>query len=226
MAKDKNSSQNDTTVQNETLLENMRGIELENKTLKEQIAQLQEENTNNSKRVEITQQELAEKAEQIEALQTQVENLSGERNDIATQLQILQQNATQDDTLATENAALKEALGKAQSDLQEAQAKYKELADNMIQLKAKSKGIVLHEFPQAVLSALCEKLSKLYGREVTPIMVLEDYILKYNFSERWTEWFHPFVFKDSELLNIAQKINPNIQNLRQLKQALNIKDEN
>lgn len=207
MAKDKNSSQNDTTVQNDTLLENMRGIELENKTLKEQISQLQEENTNNSQRVEITQQELAKKAEQIEALQAQVENLSNERNDIATQLQTLQQNTAQDNSLAAENATLKESLEKAQSDLQEAQSKYKELADNLIQSQAKNKGIVLHEFPRALLSVLCEKLSKLYGKEVTPVMVIEDYILKYNFSNAGRNGFtHSY----SRIANCYLSLNKSI----------------
>ena len=71
-------------------------------------------------------------------------------------------------------------------------------------------------FPARLLALTAERLSLKYKREVTPIQVLGDMFLRYTI-EKWSEWFYPWVLTEADILNEAQKINPNITSVKQLK---------
>lgn len=71
-------------------------------------------------------------------------------------------------------------------------------------------------FPARLLALTAERLSQKYKREVTPIQVLGDMFLRYTI-EKWSEWFYPWVLSEADILNEAQKINPNITSVKQLK---------
>ena len=71
-------------------------------------------------------------------------------------------------------------------------------------------------FPARLLALTAERLSQKYKREVTPIQVLGDMFLRYTI-EKWSEWFYPWVLTEADILNEAQKINPNITSVKQLK---------
>ena len=60
--------------------------------------------------------------------------------------------------------------------------------------------------------------------EVTPAMVLGDMFLKYTVQKR-TMWFYRWVLTDSEILQVAQDINPNINSIRVLRRILKIDEE-
>lgn len=71
-------------------------------------------------------------------------------------------------------------------------------------------------FPARLLALTAERLSQKYKREVTPIQVLGDMFLRYTI-EKWSEWFYPWVLSEADILNEAQKINPYITSVKQLK---------
>ena len=81
---------------------------------------------------------------------------------------------------------------------------------------------MLNPFITAFLDALAAKLSKHYKKDVTPASILEDYIIRYNLTEKYSLWFHDWVMTEKEAVEIAQRINPAIKSFRDLQKALNI----
>lgn len=74
-------------------------------------------------------------------------------------------------------------------------------------------------FPARLLALTAERLSQKYNREVTPIQVLGDMFLRYTI-EKWSEWFYPWVISEDEIVAIAHEINPEITNIKQVKQII------
>lgn len=74
-------------------------------------------------------------------------------------------------------------------------------------------------FPARLLALTAERLSQKYNREVTPIQVLGDMFLRYTI-EKWSEWFYPWVLTEDEIVAIAHEINPEITNIKQVKQII------
>ena len=90
--------------------------------------------------------------------------------------------------------------------------------------KNDDKNIVrLSPFAEKLLAALCHRLTEKYGKKIKPSQVIEDYLIRYN-VQRWSEWFHPFVLSDKEMLAIAQQVNPEIKSVREMRNALNIRN--
>lgn len=208
MAKKENTPTVEQNVDNNTLLENAKAIELENSALKKQLAEMQDANAN-------LERILANHKE----LQEQVQNLQAERDDLAKQIEDNKVNTESNEDVTLQIQA---QLDKSQEEIVNLKAMVDKLKEQCKKMKDEPKGLVLNKFPMLLLEALCEKLSAMYKKEVTPQMIVEDYIIKYNFTEKYTEWFHPFVFSNGELVAIAQKINPEITTIKELRYALNV----
>lgn len=220
------------------LTENVQSLELENNSLKE--------------RLEAQKQSFSDLNENYKKLQKSVENYTNQISALETKLTESEENytklqkTTQDfpsqkawEDLKTENETLKSQLEESEKNdckkeleetlqkLQKTEENYKKLKENFNDFSAQKekneeKCIKLHDFPQEILDVLAEKLSAIYGHEITPTQILEDYLLRYNI-QRWSEWFHPFVLKENELLEIAHRANPNITTITDLHRALNIR---
>lgn len=74
-------------------------------------------------------------------------------------------------------------------------------------------------FPARLLALTAERLSQKSNKEVTPIKVLSDMFIKYT-VEKWSEWFYPWVLTEAEIVAIAHEINPEITNIKQVKQLI------
>lgn len=219
MAKEKNSSTGDNTVDNQTLVDNMKSMELENTMLHKQLQDLKDQICKNDSVSEMNanlSQQIDTLTGQAEAMKEQISTLQAERDDLANRIEEDKKvYANTDNIFQEENAELHKQLEETKKLLENAKNEIKKM-------QLKPAGLILHDFPQAMLNKLSEKLSAKYNREVTPQMIVEDYLIKYNFSERWTEWFHPFVLERKDLLDIAQNINPEIKDLQELRKALNL----
>lgn len=77
----------------------------------------------------------------------------------------------------------------------------------------------LKPFVVDLLELTARKLSDKYNKEVTPMQVMVDMFLRYTI-ERWNQWFYPFVVKDDDIIRLAQKYNPEIQSISQLKSVV------
>lgn len=75
---------------------------------------------------------------------------------------------------------------------------------------------LMKEFPAQLLKLTAERLSMKYKRNVTPLEVLTDMFLRYTI-EKWNKWFYEWVLTDDEIVKEAQKINPAITSIKQLK---------
>lgn len=75
---------------------------------------------------------------------------------------------------------------------------------------------LMKEFPAQLLILTAERLSAKYKRNVTPVEVLTDMFLRYTI-EKWNKWFYEWVLTDDEIVKEAQKINPTITSIKQLK---------
>ena len=74
-------------------------------------------------------------------------------------------------------------------------------------------------FPARLLALTAERLSQKSNKEVTPIKVLSDMFIKYTI-EKWSEWFYKWVLTEDEIVAIAHEINPEITNIKQVKQLI------
>lgn len=79
--------------------------------------------------------------------------------------------------------------------------------------------LTLQPFTVALLEETARRLSERYGKQVTPMAILTDMFLRYTI-ERWNEWFYKFILNDREILSVAQKINPDIKSIDQIKKAV------
>lgn len=75
---------------------------------------------------------------------------------------------------------------------------------------------LMKEFPAQLLILTAERLSAKYKRAINPIDILQDMFLRYTI-ERWNKWFYDWVLTDDEIVKEAQKINPAITGIKQLK---------
>ena len=64
-------------------------------------------------------------------------------------------------------------------------------------------------------------LSEYYSREITPMQLMVDMFIRYTI-ERNAEWFYPFMLKDKNIVAVAQRINPDVTNIDQIKKSLNL----
>lgn len=235
MAKDKNETQGNSQVDNETLLENMKGLELENKMLKDQKQKLEEQIAENSKTINELQANNNNNAQyeaQVSELEEQVQNLANERNDLAQQLEDLKKLSTgENDHLVDQINELKLQNTKLVEDYQTLQQQHQSLQEHVSGLieqnkkepKMPERAIVLTPFAFGILKRLREKLVERYNKpDLTLNAILEDYLIKYNCLDKWTEWFHPFVLSEKEIIEIGHKINPNIKSIKDLRIATNI----
>lgn len=74
-------------------------------------------------------------------------------------------------------------------------------------------------FPARLLALTAERLSQKSNKEVSPIKVLSDMFIKYTI-EKWSEWFYKWVLTEDEIVAIAHEINPEITNIKQVKQLI------
>ena len=74
-------------------------------------------------------------------------------------------------------------------------------------------------FAVSLIELTAVKLSAKYGRTVEPMEILVDMFMRYTI-ERWNQWFYPFQLDDSEIVQAAQAINPEINSISQIKKTL------
>ncbi|MDY0144087.1 MAG: hypothetical protein RBR97_19575 [Bacteroidales bacterium] len=74
-------------------------------------------------------------------------------------------------------------------------------------------------FAVSLIELTAVKLSEKYGRTVEPMEILVDMFMRYTI-ERWNQWFYPFQLDDSEIVQAAQAINPEINSISQIKKTL------
>ena len=79
----------------------------------------------------------------------------------------------------------------------------------------------LKPFTVVLIELTATKLSEKFGRNVEPIQILVDMFMRYTI-ERWNQWFSPFQLDDSEIVQAAQSINPEINSISQIKKTLSI----
>lgn len=132
----------------------------------------------------------------------------------------------------------KVTLLQAQTDKNSAEDRSRELSDQVEALHETIEGLhteiealqaqeinwdkirtTMQPFTVALLEETAARLTRKYGHEVTPMQILTDMFLRYTI-DRWNEWFYKFVLKDSDILAIAQAINPDIRTIDQIRKAV------
>lgn len=106
---------------------------------------------------------------------------------------------------------LKKEVEKLELELSEKDAKLLH-ADKNVWKKAID---TLEPLPKKLLVLTAKRLSEKYNKEVKPQQILIDMFTRYSI-ERWNQWFYPFVITENEILEIAQAIDPNITDYKQL----------
>jgi len=228
MATEKKQTQGNQTLDNETLLENMKGIELENSQLKKQIEELKEKLAGNDPKAQESEQKIGQQAQQIDELNQMVDSLKAEKDELTAQLNDARAHANNkegesagNDELLARITELEEKLAKAEDD-KASQAKVNnELNEKNIELTEKAdRAITLTELGYKIGKALAEKLSQIYGKKITLAKILEDYLIRYNVTEHYNLWFHKFALSEEEILTIAQTVYPDIDDFDQLVKML------
>lgn len=121
--------------------------------------------------------------------------------------------------LQAECITLKDQLKNLELDIQEKSKQITDLTQEKIHLQSKTILDLLKPYTARLLKITSERLSAKYKREIEPIDVLSDMFLKYTI-ERYSLWFYDFVVKDTELIELAQQINPEITSIKQIKQIV------
>ncbi|MEE1174296.1 MAG: hypothetical protein U0K53_02330 [Paludibacteraceae bacterium] len=75
---------------------------------------------------------------------------------------------------------------------------------------------MMKPFPATILNMTAARLSQKHKRNIAPVDVLTDMFLRYTI-ERWNKWFYDWVLTDDEIVKEAQRINPTITSIKQLK---------
>lgn len=228
MAKDKNENGQQTPVDNATLLENIRGLETEKELLKTKVQNLENQKEEilkeHEQSIAVHKEETEENNKTIESLRSEVDTLKAELEEKTKENS---QKVSENESEAIQKLVCErdEALNKAaqtSKDLQNKQEQIQKLTEELNACKNETKGIVLQPFIAKYVERLASKLSQKYKKEISVSKIIEDYIIRYNLTEHWTQWFHPWVMTDQDAVEIAQQINPAIKNINDLKQALNI----
>lgn len=226
MAKNNN---NTSEIDVTTLTENLKAVQLENKTLHEQQAEL---NNSLSEKDKI----INEQNEKIKALNLSLEQISNDKQQLQNQITQNDNNAEQNNnTIAELQQQVTEAKQKeeaAKEELNNLRIQFNDFVKQKEEAADTAKTTIYEEKPRTIqltpfafklLRCLSTKLTEKYGRTIKPAHIIEDYLIRYNI-QRWSEWFHPFILTDNEILNIAQEIKPDIKSLRQLKETLKIRN--
>ncbi len=167
---------------------------------------------NELNRTNATLQEQNEKlAAEVKRLQAQVEeqdreyaaNNNQHAADYQQSQEQLQQLTAQNNLLTEQNTALQEQVRALQS-----------AEINWDKIKS-----TIQPFTVALLEETAQRLTVKQGHEITPMQILVDMFLRYTI-ERWNEWFYKFVLKDSDIIAIAQTINPDIRTIDQIRKAV------
>lgn len=121
--------------------------------------------------------------------------------------------------LQAECITLKDQLKNLELNNEEESKQITELTQENIHLQSKTILDFLKPYTAKLLSITAERLSAKHKREIEPIDVLSDMFLKYTI-ERYSLWFYDFVIKDTELIELAQQINPEITSIQQIKKIV------
>lgn len=232
MAKQKNDSPEENNVDLETLQENLKGLEIEKNMLKEQKQRIETEKQNLE---EQRRRESEEHAQKVNSLEEKIQKLESENNQLQQDKENLEQQSQQVPQNQPETAELQQRLDKANQEntklfterdkwRTEAQGLHYENQRLVAELnKNCPKGLLLSDFVMQFLTRLAEKLSAHFKRDITPVEIVEDYIISYNLTKQWTQIFHPWVDMRKDAIEIAHAINPDIKTLEDLKTALHLK---
>lgn len=133
------------------------------------------------------------------------------------------------DGLNAAKRELEKQLKQAQKDLESTRNAYLDVKRNggdALPLNHYPEGDILHFFPTItarMIERTAEKLTacRTDGITVTPAMIVGDMFNRYTI-EQWNLWFFKWVLSESEMLEIAQEVEPKITSMRMLKAALNI----
>ena len=221
MTKSTKETLQEKTKDNTTLIENIESLELENKTLKGQLSTANkniEENLSLISSLKETETYLSSQVEELKtALSSSEETLSRKE----------EEKTLENKRQAEENLRELNALTLKQQKTIEEKTKQIEELRNQLGFYAKEqkkleKAYLLSPFTNALLTKLAEKLSEKYNKEITPNQIIEDYLIRYNI-QKYSEWFHPFVLKENEIVEMAHSVNPMITSIAELKKALNLK---
>lgn len=223
MAKDKPNTQTESPVDNETLLQNMKAFELENTQLKEQLAKAREEKANIETQLNETKEkaesftnEIHEKDLQIENLTETNKNLENMLNETKNDLNAAQANNNNEE-LTNQVKDLQEKLAHAEEQTEAANKANQLLTEELNKAKEnKEDALTLSPFATAIGNALAEELSAKYGKDIKLSQILEDYLIRYNITEKFNIWFHPFALSKERIIEIAQRIYPKISNFDEL----------
>lgn len=235
MAKTQNDPKQESPLDIETLQENIKGLELEKEMLKQQNEKLE-----NEKKQLLTEREQnsEQKDQTIKSLEEKISKLEEDKKTFKLQLseyeaqneelskRPLPSNNNDEELITKLNqdlATANEKAQKAESEAGKLQNQIQSLTDQLTALQSETKGYILQPFVTKYLEQLAVKLSAKYKKEVTPVNIIEDYIIRYNLTEHWTQWFHPWVMSEKDAVNIAREINPEIKSFEDIKKALNIK---
>ena len=213
-----------------TLKENIKSLELEKKALTKEVEEEKLAKENLGKDVnELTEklnsanqviEQLNEKNEQLNKDNIKIEEkfrneINNHQNGDKELAKIIEELKNQVQVSEEKEKKTKEELNALRIQLNDFVAQRNNTEEN------KDNQITLADFPARLLNTLATKLSEKYKRNITPKQIIEDYLLRYNL-QRWSQWFHPFVVSDNEILSMAKEVKPEIKNIQELHNALNI----
>ena len=146
----------------------------------------------------------------LEKLQQTIEELQSEKDSLLARLQ--EYEGKLDENTANTTRLQEEYSNKQQDYLQQITS----LQEQVNESNNRSVLDMMKDFPAALLLMTAQRLTQKYKRNIAPIDVLSDMFLRYTI-ERWSKWFYDWVLTDDEIVAEAQKINPAITSIKQLK---------
>ena len=229
MAKTPNNTPSNDNVDMETLKQNLIALETENRMLKDQKNELQQKYDQLSAIPPVDSEKLKFLEETNNALEQTINQLQEDKKCLEEKLQQASSQIPEttelqsklDASIASEAQAVTDR-DKWRKKAEELQDKYKTLKEQMDNRQEPETGIILSPFVKAYLDRLTTKLSARYNKQVEPKQIIEDYIIRYNLSDKWTQWFHPFVMTEKDAVEIANKINPEITTFEHVLQAIGL----
>lgn len=230
MANSKNKTEQESEIDNKTLLDNIEGLEREKAMLIEQKERAEQEKTQASQQLEqatADKKTLEDKIALLEAENQKLKEDSAafEKNFIPPTEENVEINSLKEQIsqLTTERDQAKIDTINALSELQKATEENKQLNSKINKLQNQETGIILEPFVKDYLNLLAQKLSKKFKKDVTPAQIVSDYIIRYNLTERWTEWFHPWVMTEQDAITVMKQFKPEVKSFKEIQYALNIK---
>lgn len=235
------SSANDLQKLNEEIA----GLKQKLSAKEQEIAAKEQQITGKDAEIAAKEQTISDQATKIANLMQRVselENANATEADaeIQSRLQELTNRATKAEEEAKQaqtlinglNEAkrnLQKDLDKAKKELKDAQDKYLDFERGATEGSANiyPEGDILHFFPTItarMLELTAQRLtaSRTDGKEITPAMVLGDMFNRYTIDQ-FNLWFFKWVLSDSDMIAIAQEVEPKITSKKLLRAALGIK---